>query len=426
MATTSVESRDTVADAHATNMTGGGEDRRFEASSPFVWAFAISQTAGWGVLYFSFSLVVGPMEAELGWSRTDLNGALTAGLLTTAVASLPVGYWIDRFGGRALMTAGAVLAAGLLALWSTVETLTGFYLLWIGLGLATAATMGDPVYAVLTANVRDYRRALTYVAFVTGLSSTAFIPLISLLIGWYGWRAALLASALIYLVIAGGLNAVFLRGTRGGSRGDGKGADIATGPSPLRMAIGRRAFWGLVVCFSVQTFAFSGLTYHIIPLLQERGLALDSIVTMLALIGPAQVSGRLILHFFGERISMRTLGRWATPVLPFALLLLLLAPPFGFAGLALYAIVSGITNGLLIIVRAVGLAEILGTHGFGQISGALMFIIMLPRTAAPLAFAAMWQAFGGYDTVLWILVGAAAVGAVGFWVAAADRPAEER
>ena len=174
------------------------------------------------------------------------------------------------------------------------------------------------------------------------------------------------------------------------------------------------------------TFAFSGLTYHIIPLLQERGLDLDAIVAMLALIGPAQVSGRLILHFFGERISMRALGRWATPVLPFALLLLLVAPPFGFAGLALYAIVSGIINGLLIIVRAVGLAEILGTRGFGQISGALMFIIMLPRTAAPLAFAAMWQAFGGYDMVLWILVGAAAVGAVGFWVAAADRPAEER
>ena len=407
-------------------MTGGGEDRRFEASSPFVWAFAISQTACWGVLYFSFALVVGPMEEELGWSRTDLNGALTAGLLTTAVTSLPVGYWIDRHGGHVLMTAGAVLAAGLLALWSTVETLTGFYLLWIGLGLATAATMGDPVYAVLTTNVRDYRRALTYVAFITGLSSTVFIPLIDLLIDWYGWRSALLASALIYLVIAGGLNAVFLRGTRGGSRSDGKGPGVAPGPSPLRMALGRRAFWGLVVCFSIQTFAFSGLTYHIIPLLQERGLGLDAIVAMLALIGPAQVSGRLVLHFFGERVSMRTLGRAATPVLPFALLLLVLAPPFGFAGLALYAIVSGITNGLLIIVRAVGLAEILGTRGFGQISGALMFIIMLPRTAAPLAFAAMWQAFGTYDTVLWILIGAAAVGAIGFWVAAADRPAEER
>ncbi len=58
----------------------GGKDRRSAPASPFVWAFAISQMAGWGVLYFSFSLLVGPMEAELGWSKTDLNGALTVGL----------------------------------------------------------------------------------------------------------------------------------------------------------------------------------------------------------------------------------------------------------------------------------------------------------------------------------------------------------
>ena len=95
-----------------------------------------------------------------------------------------------------------------------------------------------------------------------------------------------------------------------------------------------------------------------------------------------------------------------------------------FRSLVAYALLSGVTNGLLIIVRIVGLAEILGTRGYGQISGALMAIIMLPRTAAPLAMAAMWQAFGGYDTVLLIMIAAAAVGAAGFWVAAADRPME--
>ncbi|MBM3536063.1 MAG: MFS transporter [Alphaproteobacteria bacterium] len=121
---------------------------------------------------------------------------------------------------------------------------------------------------------------------------------------------------------------------------------------------------------------------------------------------------------------MRNLGHVMTPVLPVALLLLLVAPNFGFAGLALYAIVSGVTNGLIIIVRAVGLAEILGARGFGQISGAMMFIIQMPRTAAPLVFAALWQHFGGYDPVIWILIAATAVGAVAFWIAAAERPAE--
>jgi predicted MFS family arabinose efflux permease len=348
---------------------------------------------------------------------------LTAGLLTTAFASLPAGYLIDRFGGFVLMTLGGVAGAALVALWSMVETLPQFYLLWIGLGLVQAATMGDPVNAVLTANVRDYRQAFIYVAFISGLSSTAFIPLTSLLIERLGWRPALLALAAVYLVMVGGLNFVFLRGTHGGRRSEAS-SHQEIGLQPLLGAIRRRAFWALVVCFGAQTFVMSGLTYHIIPLLQERGLGLEAIVAALAIIGPAQVSGRIVLHFFGRRASMRTLGRAVTPVLPIALVLLLVAPSFGFAGLALYAIVSGIINGLIIIVRAVGLAEILGTRGFGQISGALMFIIMLPRTAAPLALAAMWQAFGGYDPVLWILVGGTAIGAIAFWIAAADKPQE--
>jgi predicted MFS family arabinose efflux permease len=403
----------------------GGAERLHEPSSPFVWGFAISQLAGWGVIYFAFSLFVGPMEAELGWSRTDLNGALTAGLLTTAFASLPVGFLIDRYGGYVLMSVGAIAAAALIALWSLIDNLLAFYLLWIGIGLAQAATMGDQVYAVLIQNVRNYRQAFTYVAFITGLSSTVFLPIISLLIEGLGWRPALVALAAIYLVAAAGPNLYFLRGTKGARPAPIREEKKAAGPSPLLAAIRRRAFWALVICFGIQTFAFSGLTYHIIPLLQERGLGLDAIVAALAIIGPAQVSGRLVLHFFGQRASMRNLGRVMAPVLPFALLLLLVAPNFGFAGLALYAIVSGVTNGLIIIVRAVGLAEILGTRGFGQISGAMMFIIQMPRTAAPLVFAALWQSFGGYDPVIWILIGATAVGAVAFWIAAAEPPPAE-
>lgn len=403
----------------------GGDEKRYTPSSPFVWAFAITQTTGWGVIYFAFSLFIGPMEAELGWSRTDINGALTAGLLATAFASLPAGYWIDRHGGYALMTIAAGAGALLLALWSRVDTLAGFYLVWIGIGFAQAATMGDQVYAVVTANVRDYRRAFIYIAFVTGLSSTFFIPLASVLIEWLGWRSAALALAAIYLVLVGGPNLVFLRGTRGGLKPMAPAVGNATvDPSPLMAAIRRRAFWGIAVCFAAQSFAFAGLTYHYIPLLQERGQGLDAIVAALAIIGPAQLSGRLVLYFFGQRASMRTLGRVMMPILPLALVMLIVAPSFGFVGLVVYAIVTGITNGLIMIVRSVGLAEILGTHGFGQISGALMFLIMLPRTAAPLALAAMWQAFGAYEPVVWGLVALTAIGAAGFWIAAAAPPAE--
>ena len=68
--------------------------RVHSASGVLVWGLALGQLIGWGTLYFAFALFMAPMEAELGWSRADLNGALTVGLLTPASPrSLAAGGW---------------------------------------------------------------------------------------------------------------------------------------------------------------------------------------------------------------------------------------------------------------------------------------------------------------------------------------------
>ncbi len=399
------------------------DERVFGASSTLVWGLALGQLIGWGTLYFAFALFVAPMEAELGWSRADLNGALTLGLLTSGLGSIPAGSWVDRHGGRGLMTAGTIVAGLLLALWSQVESLGAFYLIWFGIGLATAATVQDLPFAVATANVKDYRRAINYIALLGGLSSTVFIPLTNVLIDHVGWRQALLVLAAIQLVIPTALNFVLLRDTRG-SRSDERAVDAAVAPAPLQATLRRPAFWGLAVAFSAQTFLFTAVTFHMIPLLQERGLALDVIVVALALIGPSQAIGRFALFFFAARMSARTLGRIVTPLLPISTLLLLVVAPYGLGGLALFTLVFGVGNGIVTIVRATGIAEILGTRGYGAIAGAMNLVLMVPRTIAPLALAALWEWRGNYDAVIWLLAAVTTVGAAAFWLASTEKAPE--
>src|SRR5829696_4394968 len=127
--------------------------RVHSATGVLVWGLALGQLIGWGTLYFAFALFMAPMEAELGWSRADLNGALTVGLLTTGLASIPCGWWMDRFGPHLVMTAGALLGAASLLLWSTVSTPLAFYLVWVGIGLATASTVQDLPFAIASANI---------------------------------------------------------------------------------------------------------------------------------------------------------------------------------------------------------------------------------------------------------------------------------
>src|SRR5690349_1441581 len=79
-----------------------------------VAVFAITQTIGYGCLYYSFAVLLHPIADDLHASPAAVTGALTTAVLAWAAMAVPVGRWLDRHGGRALMTAGAVAGAVLL------------------------------------------------------------------------------------------------------------------------------------------------------------------------------------------------------------------------------------------------------------------------------------------------------------------------
>ena len=37
---------------------------------------SVAETVSWGILYYSFSVFIRPIEREMGWSRTEVTGAL--------------------------------------------------------------------------------------------------------------------------------------------------------------------------------------------------------------------------------------------------------------------------------------------------------------------------------------------------------------
>ena len=117
------------------------------------------------------------MTQELGWSRSGMFGALSAGLLVAGLCSIPVGAWIDRGHGRMLMTGGSLLAAVLMFVWSRVDSLPMFYVMWIGLGACQAVMLYEPAFAVITRVYGPrYRQAILLMTFLGGLASTFGIP----------------------------------------------------------------------------------------------------------------------------------------------------------------------------------------------------------------------------------------------------------
>jgi MFS family permease len=170
-----------------------------------VAALAITQTVGYGTLYYAFAVFLTPIAADLHTSTTAVTGTFTASVLAAAVVAVPIGRWLDRRGGRALMTSGSLLGALLLAAWSQVHTLTQLYAvqIGIGIGIGSAASLYEAAFAVVIAAHTPARRsaAILAITVVASFASTIFLPLTGLLVADHGWRTALLVLAAIQVAL---------------------------------------------------------------------------------------------------------------------------------------------------------------------------------------------------------------------------------
>jgi MFS family permease len=383
-----------------------------------VGALGVTQIVSWGSLYYAFPLLLGPIEQELGWHRASVVGAFSLSLLIAGVAAIPAGMVIDRFGGRAPMVWGSLTAAVLLALLSRTESLAMFYALWAGLGLCMAATLYEPAFAVIYRSFgADARKAVTALTLVAGFASTVFWPLSEWLVASLGWRDALMTLAALNLFVCCPLHQFALPAAHPDHSPHPRHTASQHAASPW----GSSSFWLLAVVFAANMLAFAVLSVHLIPLLIERGLSSAQAAGLAALVGPMQVTGRVVEYVFGRRFSAATAGMTALVLLP-AGLLLVIAGGASFvvlgAGLALY----GASNGVMTIVRAVVPAELYGRERYATLNGALSVPVIGTRAAGPVAASGLWSATGGYAGTLWVLVLASVLAVIAFRLAVRSRP----
>jgi len=166
------------------------------------------------------------------------------------------------------------------------------------------------------------------------------------------------------------------------------------------------------------------MSFHLIPLLAERKVEIGVVMAIIALIGPMQVVGRVLLMAAQNRISTIQLGAGIYFAFPISMAMLALGISDVY-GLILFAIIYGVANGLVTILRGMAVPEFIGPEGYGVVSGALTMPTNLMRAAGPVIASLAWAAFGGYTPVLWGLAVIMLIAAMGFAAAAllSKRPA---
>ncbi|PWG61846.1 MFS transporter [Spiribacter halobius] len=385
----------------------------------FITALGIGQFCAWGTLYYSFPQIAEAMGAELGWSKAERYLAPTLTLIVAAVSAMPVGIAIDRGHGRLVMSLGALAAGLLLLAWSRVETLAGFYAVFAALGIVHAATLYDAAFAVVARHTgpERARRGITLLTLWGGFASTVFIPLVELMLSRWDWRMCVATLAVVPIALCAPLNAYAIRSLRDSAPVASTGREKAIARAPLRWALAKPTYWALAVVFIAHAGVFSGFTYHAYPLLQEFGLGAGSVVGVLALIGPAQVAGRLALHLAPAGPSIATLGVGASG-LTFLVFITLALAPTSVALAGVLAIVYGAANGVMTIVRGMAVPALLTRHAYGRVTASLIAPATVTKAAAPAAAAMLWGLTQGYGPVLLALALGSAVLTLAFWAAA--------
>lgn len=367
-----------------------------------VAALSITETVTWGIVYYGFPVFLRPMEQDLGASRVAVTAAFSIGLGVSALAGIPVGRWLDRQGPRALMTIGSCLASALTFAWAQVESLPALYAVWFGLGLAMAATLYEPAFAVVVSWFRQGReKALLTVTLVAGLASTIFMPIEAWLLERLGWRGALMTLAVVLAVITIPIHALLLRqGTAVHAPRSGDGT-----PVPASMTLGEAGrtlvFWVLFTAFFIGNFATAAITTHLIPYLVDRGYTATVAAAVIGWMGAMQLPGRLMFVPISSRLGARAMVGavfFAQAVgigqLPFLARIGTLIP---------FIVLQGAANGMSTLARASSLAEIFGSRNYGAIGGAIALGANGARAVGPVGASLLLVALGSYVSVFWAL-----------------------
>lgn len=402
-----------------------------------VGVLALTETVSFGVLLYAFSVLLLPMERELGASRGSLSGALAAAALARAVVAPMVGGWIDRRGVRWLMTSGSVAGVGLVWAWSEVSSVTELLLVFVGIGVVGAMVFYEPAFAAI-ARLLDGRaqaRATLAVTVAAGFASTIFFPTTALLEQGLGWRGALKVLAVVLLVLTVLPNLLLLR-DRGGrvepvaarpgpSRDAGPtAAESATLAVGLRGALASHEFRLLALVLIGGGLPIAMYAAHLPALLEERGETAILASSIAGMLGVLSVTGRIVLTALSRRAPLPRLLMGVFLLQGLGTLALLLGGP-GRGAVLGFVLLFGIGYGTLSIATPLLVSQRFGRRSFGSISGTLEGMTGALGATAPLAAGLLRDAAGDYRPVMLLtLIGSVVAVAASRGLEASHSPAQ--
>jgi MFS family permease len=394
-----------------------------------VLGLGVTQVIGYGTLYYAFAVLVQDMARDLGLSVVEAYACLSAAMFAGAFAGRHIGLASDRFGARKVMAVGSLAAALALAGLSAARGPAGFLAALLAVNLIGFTVFYNTAFTALTQIVgRDARRPITELTLIGGFASTLFWPLTQWLDGSLDWREIYLIYALAHALICAPIHWWLLAGARPVRSEAGTGADLASAPqAPVLHGPDRqRAFLMILIAFTAVGIGFGAMNIQMVVVFETMGMSAAAAVAIAAMMGPGQVTARLIEMRFGQGLHPLTTAILSSLALcaAFAILIagvLVEGPGRGFA--MAYVVIYGAAQGVNSIVLGTVPLALFGRIGYGAMVGSITVARASIAALAPFLFA-LGAAGIGMVATLAICLGLAALGVAAFVMTPRPAPSQ--
>lgn len=325
------------------------------------------------------------LQAEFGWSRTEISLGPTILVAGLALASPLLGWIADRVAAAWITLVSLLaLAAGLLLFSRLGPDLRLYYLGFAAMAVTScgAATL---VYArVVSANfVRGRGLALGIAMVGNGLTGIFLPMLLAPYAASAGWRQGFVALAAL-AAVAAPVVAWLMSRSRPQLPDGAEGPGAACGAS-LEAALRDPVFWTLAAAFALIPLGASGMHLHLLAFLADEGVPPAEAGAIAALGGAALIVGRVATGWLIDRLHAPWVaaGMMILSALCMAAMGLVGAP----AG-ALGAVAVGLSIGAELDLIGYLTARYFGFRAYGRIYGLLYAAVLVGSALSPVAYGA--------------------------------------
>jgi predicted MFS family arabinose efflux permease len=353
-------------------------------------------SVGWNFANIAASIFIKPMQAEFGWTRTQLSFGPLAGLLVALLMPL-TGLLLDRWGSRRVVTTGLVAIAAGFALFARMPVNhTIFVICTIYLGIAGAISnsvvMGRGVAPWFPQNLGT---AIAIMMTGASVSVATAVPLLARVIAHFGWRSGFVVLTAATLTIGLPLVLLWFREPAAPLQG---GRNVSQQRDSMRAIAATTQFWQLTIACAAAALPIGGFIGHLMTLLSDRGLTVGAAAWVGSLfaisVGLGRIANGLALdRLYPPLVAACTLLLAATGAL---LLYVSNSPTAAGAEIAVPIALLGLAQGAEGDYIMFFSMRIFGLRNLSRVLSIQSMTIGVGMALGGLAFAKVFDIFGSY------------------------------